>query len=1023
VSNYISGMASGFDWASMITQLIALERRPIDLMESDKENVNARYNAWTSINTNLLSLKTAAKALSTKEDFNLYSSSSSITGTSADVTDLLDFSVGSNATEGSYSLKVNNLAQAQKLGSRSFSSTSEALNISGDLVINGRTVNIASTDSLSDIRNKINELNSGENSAGVTASVFTVGQGEYRLTFTSQKTGAGGIDIANGSSTDVLGLLGLTDGTADLKHAVTEGAQSSLFTSSTQDIETLLGLSAGASGNVTIAGESIAIDLSTDSLQSIRDTINSNANLQSLGVSASIVSETNSGTTQYRIQINGTQSLTDTDNILQTLGFLKLGHSDVTGLAGSTGNTVNGKTITEDTLLIDIDGYNTWTSGDTITIQGTDHGGSAVGPVSFTVNASSTVGDLLQAVETAFGGNISAYVDGNGAIVVEDQLSGASGLTLTLTSNLADANSVLDFGAFDASTIRKRQITAGEDALITVDGIDITRSDNQITDVISGVTLSLRSEDPDAEITLNINRDYDGIKKKISDFVTSYNDIISYVNSQFDYTEKGEDVETPALFGDSGLLTVRGSIRNVILSGVTGLSSSFDHLSLIGVNLDKNGNLSINDAKLDGYLRTNFSDVVNLFVAQGSSSNSNVTYLSSREKTQEGTYELEITQAAAQAYTTGVGFNGILSEDSTLTVTDQGGREAIISLEAGWGITSIVNAMNSEFSREYQEIRVGANSYYSDASQASAVNAGTTWDSVYDGAGASANLADGDEIIFSGTNRSGKEISGSYIISDVSSDTIGGLLSEIEASFGSGYDAYIDPQGRIAIKDTAMGDSRLSLSISAVKNLDFGAIDVDPTGADGSQEGRYSMNMTAAESDGQLKISNNDYGENSFTVSAAGGNLGITDGTYTGTAVAGRIRAEGSSTWMTMTGSGRTLTVDNGQDAEGLVLRYAGSSTGTFDFTFVTGVGEKMDRALYYMTDTFDGFIADKQSTLKNRMNSIDLKIEATERRIAKREEILMAQFVTMERLITQFQAQQQWLGSQIGSLGGWWGE
>ena len=462
MSNYISGMASGFDWASMITQLIALERRPIDLMESDKENVNARYNAWTSINTNLLSLKTAAKALSAREDFNLYSSSSSITGTSADVKDLLNFSVGSNATEGSYSLKVNNLAQAQKLGSRSFSSTSEALNISGDLVINGRTVNIASTDSLSDIRNKINELNSGENSAGVTASVFTVGQGEYRLTFTSQKTGAGGIDIANGSSTDVLGLLGLTDGTADLKHAVTGEPNPRCSPAPPRISRHCSGLSAGASGNVTIAGESIAIDLSTDSLQSIRDTINSNANLQSLGVSASIVSETDSGTTQYRIQINGTQSLTDTDNILQTLGFLKLGHSDVTGLAGSTGNTVNGKTITEDTLLIDIDGYNTWTSGDTITIQGTDHGGSAVGPVSFTVNASSTVGDLLQAVETAFGGNISAYVDGNGAIVVEDQLSGASGLTLTLTSNLADANSVLDFGAFDASTIRKRQITAGK---------------------------------------------------------------------------------------------------------------------------------------------------------------------------------------------------------------------------------------------------------------------------------------------------------------------------------------------------------------------------------------------------------------------------------------------------------------------------------------------------------------------------------------------------------------------------------
>ena len=152
-------------------------------------------------------------------------------------------------------------------------------------------------------------------------------------------------------------------------------------------------------------------------------------------------------------------------------------------------------------LLIDIDGYNTWTSGDSITIQGTGHDGTALDAPVFSITEFSTVGDLLSAVETAFGGEATAYVDGSGAIVVEDNLAGVSSLSLTLTPSIAASNSSLDFGTFESSTIRKREIVAGQDAEITLDGITFTRSTNQISDVIAGVTLDLMRADEDATIT------------------------------------------------------------------------------------------------------------------------------------------------------------------------------------------------------------------------------------------------------------------------------------------------------------------------------------------------------------------------------------------------------------------------------------------------------------------------------------------------------------------------------------------
>ncbi|MGC9325303.1 MAG: flagellar filament capping protein FliD [Desulfomonilia bacterium] len=873
MSVYISGLLSGLDWQSIISQLMEVEHRPIDLLETQKESINARYSAWTDVNSKLLSLKTTASSLTDLDDFNLYTSTSSVSGTTKSVDELMGFTIGSNASPGSYTIEIDTLAQAQKLGSRSFGSMTEALGFQGEVVINGRTVSIDSTDSLADIRTAINALNSGNNPAGVTASIFTAADGEYRLTLTSLENGAEGIEIYNASSTDVLGFLGLTDTSTSLAHAITNGAQSSLFTDSSEAISTVLNLSSASSGTVTIAGQAVDIDFATDSLQAIRDKIDALT-----GVSATIVSTTEGDDTTYILQIDGTQDFTDNSNILQTLGFLKQGHSDVLGVRSDTANTVNGSTITEDTLLVDIDGYNSWTSGDSITISGTDHDGGAVSS-SYSITQTSTLGDLLTAIETAYGTGVSAYIDATGALVVEDNEVGESNLTLALdVSGIANAD--FDFGTFSSETVRKREIVSGTDSQITIDGVTITRSTNQIDDVIPGVTMSIVGEDEGAVVTLNIDRDYDGIKSKISEFVDAYNEVIAYINEQFEYSDDSE--ETNPLFGDASLMGVRSSIRSAILSEVDWLDSDLDHLSLIGITIDRNGVLSIDHSTLDGYLRSNFNDVVNLFVAQGASTNSNLRYLISDENTLTGSYEVEITQAATQASTTGFGFSGTLSSDATITITDDQSTEAVISLTAGWTISAIVNAINASLSEE-------------------------------------------------------------------------------------------------------------------------------------------SMGVRAVNDNGELKIYNTSYGDESFTISVSGGNLGIADSTYTGTDVAGRIRAAGSETWMTMTGNGRNLTGDDDQDVEGLVLNYSGTTTGVFDFTFTTGIAEKLDRVLYSMTDPLEGYVAGKKDSLTNQINKIDRKIEDMEKRLEKREEILMNQYIAMESMLSQLQAQQQWLESQIEGLTANW--
>jgi flagellar hook-associated protein 2 len=121
---------------------------------------------------------------------------------------------------------------------------------------------------------------------------------------------------------------------------------------------------------------------------------------------------------------------------------------------------------------------------------------------------------------------------------------------------------------------------------------------------------------------------------------------------------------------------------------------------------------------------------------------------------------------------------------------------------------------------------------------------------------------------------------------------------------------------------------------------------------------------------------------------------------------------------MTMTGKGQVLVGDDEQDVKNLRLKYAGSDTGTFDFTFIKGVGEKLERTLYSMSDSLSGYVANKQKTLQNQMTKIDRRIDSMESRLTRYQETLMAKYTAMETMITQLQSQMTWLNGQIDSLG-----
>ncbi|MBN1827763.1 MAG: flagellar hook protein, partial [Deltaproteobacteria bacterium] len=425
-TSLISGLASGFDWRTMVDQIIAIDHRRVDLVDTEKTALEDKLAEWQTVNSKLLAFRTAADALRNPEDFRIYSAALRSENPSVEASTLLTVSTSTLASPGSYTATVINKAQSQKLASNPFANRTSALGetYAGDIVINGVVIAISADDTLADAADRINSANSGSNPTGVTASIVSYGSYDHRLILTSDATGSEGITLLNGSSKSIVQQFGWKDNQASVvKNAITSGAQSDAYSSPTVAVAALLGLGVGesSSGTLTIGGAAVTIDLAADSLNDIKTAINEAA---IPGVQASVITQTVAGETLYRLQIDGTQSFTDENNILNTLGILDHTSAPVSGKVSGNAMTTNGSTISPETLLCDIDGYFSYTEGDHITFSGTDTNDAAVS-YDFAISASTTTADLLAALEDAYG-DVAAYVTAEGKIRVDD--NGGSGV-------------------------------------------------------------------------------------------------------------------------------------------------------------------------------------------------------------------------------------------------------------------------------------------------------------------------------------------------------------------------------------------------------------------------------------------------------------------------------------------------------------------------------------------------------------------------------------------------------------------
>jgi flagellar capping protein FliD len=609
-----SGLGSGIDFRDTVDKIIAARSIPVDTLETRVTANTDKIDALMELQSRLGALQQSLSRLYGAVTFgnasnifagkSAFASASRIDGGNASpVSNLLGVSVTNAAATGSHEVEILRTAKSHKVSSAAYATVNTSLGFSAN-------------------------------------DKFAIGIDDPRTMFESSLAASGATQIgssgtlnftdANGNSLGSVSYAA-TDTLSDLTAAVNgsiTGVTATLVTSGSNEVR--LQLNSGENFKFTEAGGGTAMTdfnlgmrtitvTSQTTLQDLRDLINSaNSGSSATGVTASIVSV--GASENYLVltkdQTGHAMTLKNlTGSPLQTIGILNGsgGFANQLQAAQTARLYADGlldqtNTIYESALQAGA-GVQIGTAG---TLQFTRNGDLVdLGNIGYL--ATDTLADLRDKINASITGVTASIVtDGNG---VRLELSGDDAFSIAETGG----GSAID----DLGINNKRRV--------------IERASNTISDLFTGVTLTLFQAERGTTIQLDIERDLTQVKKEIANFVDAYNELRILINSHRLLNEEtgNKDKDSGVLFSSQALKEVTETLSQIIGAGAAGVDPNFSVFAQIGVNfIDLNENnpllrqtLVIDESRLDEVLLNNPDSVRRMFTFDFSASDPRVSLL------------------------------------------------------------------------------------------------------------------------------------------------------------------------------------------------------------------------------------------------------------------------------------------------------------------------------------------------------------------------------------------------------------
>ena len=155
------------------------------------------------------------------------------------------------------------------------------------------------------------------------------------------------------------------------------------------------------------------------------------------------------------------------------------------------------------------------------------------------------------------------------------------------------------------------QNQAGQDAILTIDKLPVTKPSNTITDAVSGLTLNLlQTTVAGSSVNVTVAADKVAAKAAVTGFVDAYNKLSSTIKTMTAYNPT---TKTGAVLnGESGAASIMMALRKELNVAATG-AGSLKTLADIGIAFQRDGTLAADDVKLTKALAGNFGGVTALF--------------------------------------------------------------------------------------------------------------------------------------------------------------------------------------------------------------------------------------------------------------------------------------------------------------------------------------------------------------------------------------------------------------------------
>ena len=235
-------------------------------------------------------------------------------------------------------------------------------------------------------------------------------------------------------------------------------------------------------------------------------------------------------------------------------------------------------------------------------------GGQAMAPIALEENAS--LADIRDAINAQGDSGVRASIINDGS---------AEGYRLVLSSSEtgeAAAITGMEFTGAPTLELDPNSKVAGRDAELLINNITINNASNKVEGAIQGIALDIEAATPGQIGTVVVEQDSEALKEAVQGFVSSFNEMKSTVGRMTNVT--GDADTAGELVGNRAVRTIETRLSRDLGAMVEG--GEFSMMSQLGIQLNVQGRLDLDEAKLDAAIANNSPALAEFFSGADKSS-------------------------------------------------------------------------------------------------------------------------------------------------------------------------------------------------------------------------------------------------------------------------------------------------------------------------------------------------------------------------------------------------------------------